>query len=252
MKKIFSIFLILISSHHLMAADSVYEQMTEECRANSANFKYKLWTQAYQQGLLTTLKLFSLSTDSVSTNIQTKGLSPFVFNMLNQPEITQVLSGCMPEAEHFAFIRNLLITESVGKIVGISAGTAAFVGLGKLSAQALKYGLMPVARFSPALAQRLTVATPVVLAGVGIYGIKKNYDNDEAVAKKNGEQLMAQFSEKIQNIRDQSGQMNDSKADLQFDISIQTAEQKYSRKLTADEIKMFCNVIPAALNRCSK
>lgn len=250
MKKIFSIILILISSHNLMAADSVYEQMAADCRANSANFKNALYIQTYQQGLLNTLQLFMLSTVSVSTHLKTKGLSPLVFNILNQPEITQVLSECMPETEHFAFIRNLLLTESIGKIVGISAGTAAFLGLGKISAQALKYALVPIARFSPLLAQRLTVATPVMLTGAGVYGIKKNYDNDEAIAKKNGEQFMVQFSEKIKNISNQSGHSYETQSDLQYDISIKTAEQKLSRPLNSAELKMFCLAIPAAVNRC--
>ncbi len=252
MKKLFSIFLIIISSHHLMAADSIYAQMSADCHANSENFKNNLFIQTYQAGLWNMIQLFSMSPDAISTNIKTKGLSPLVFNILNQPKISQVLTECMQEKEHFAFIRNLLLTESAGKIIGISAGTVAFLGFGKLSAQALKYGLRPIARFSSVLAQRLTVATPVVLTGVGIYGIKKGYDNDEAIAKKNGDELLAKYSNNVKNISEQSDNSNDTKADLQFDVSIKTAEQKLTRQLTTEEIKMFCLAIPAAINRCSK
>lgn len=58
------------------------------------------------------------------------------------------------------------------------------------------------------------------------------------------------LNERLVNISLTANASKDTAADLQFDLSVEKAEKKEGRKLTFQEIAMFCQILPGAYHRC--
>ena len=147
-------------------------------------------------------------------------------------------------------MRNLIIVDSVGKAVGISIGTVVYLGIGSVTSAALKLLLKPISRVSPELAKKISISTGLALAGLGIYNFKIENEKEEQLSKEDGKMFMDGLNERLVNISATAKASNDTAADLQFDISVEKAEKKEGRKLTIQEIEIFCQILSGAYHRC--
>lgn len=220
------------------------------CELNIAEFKNELYFKTYQQSLTHTIQVFSLSNEVVFSSLKAKGVTPFLNQFLNNPTTPAILRECLDEAKHFQFIRNLLIIDSIGKSVGISVGTVAYLGLGKLSFALLNFIIKPIWLISPTIAKKVTQFTLGILAGYTIYKEKVKFDQGEEQAKINGAEILFHLDSQAANISAKVLSLKENEADIQFDISVAKAEKKEGRKLTGSEIEIFCQLIPKAVHRC--
>ncbi len=234
----------------IIKQNSSYNQTYRACSSSPIDFKNDFYMNVYQHSLVHTVQIFSLSTNTIYASLSAKGITPYLDNFLNDPATSIALNDCLGEEGHFPFVRNLLIIDSVGKAVGVSIGSAVWLGIGKISSATLKFILKPIAKFSPILEKRIIILTSVTLAGLGIYYAKTKYDKEEEQAKDNAKKFMTGYNERLANITARAHFSKDTKADFQFDISIEKAERKEGRKLTKKEIEMFCQILPGAVHRC--
>ncbi len=183
-----------------------YQNIYQPCVADKDDFKFRTYTDVYRASIANTMQLFSFSSDAVSNNIGTRGISPMLDELLRNPTTSPALRKCFgSQDEEFAFIRNLLIADSVGKVVAISVSV---VGARYLSL-VLKKILGPLEEFSPQLFKAAMIA-PV--GGGAAYSSWNYYRDskedsdkqtpDQALALKNNIQqtMRTKATEEIQKI----------------------------------------------------
>lgn len=254
MKKIF-LFILCASSFLSFNVQASYVENWATCSGGSSPqaFQNDVYVKVYQQSIIHTMRLFSLSATAISSSIELRGITPYLDHFLVDSQSVAILKDCLADKQsRTRFVRNLFIVEAAGKAVGLSAGVVVYWGLGQISALALKAVLWPVAQLSPVLAERIGRVTMTTLAAYGIYNIKLEFDKQDREAKENGDRLLAELGEQLADISSRAGFLQDTTADLQFDIGVTKAEIKEGRKLTADELKLFCQVIPHAVHRCAR
>ena len=229
---------------------AAYIQLYGACKSSPSTFENDYYIKVYHHSLMFTMQVFSLSKDAIYSGLITKGITPFLDKFLNDSSTIIALSDCLNESRHFHFVRNLIIVDSVGKAVGISIGTIVYLGIGSMTSAAFKFLLKPIARVSPGLANKISIITGFALAGLEIYNFKLEDEKEEQLSQEEGQRIMDGLNERLVNISLTANASKDTAADLQFDLSVEKAEKKEGRKLTLQEIAMFCQILPGAYHRC--
>ncbi len=250
---VLSIFLKVEKSYgqNLLQQSPDYLRTYQACVSSPETFKNNFYISVYQQSISHTIKLFTLSKDAIYSSLSSKGVTPSLDHFLSQDSTVSALTNCLGFENHMSFIKNSLAIDFVGKTIGISIGSLVYLGIGKISTVAFKILLKPIAAFSPIAAQRISQITAVTLTGLGLYNLKTGYDDDQNQASLNGKKYIQDVHQSIKNISVMAESLKDTAEDLQFDISVDAAEKLEHRKLSNQEIKMFCKAIPGAIHRCA-
>lgn len=152
-----------------------YQQLFQACQAS--DFKLDSYYKAYVQSLTSGLAFISLSQSGVKNLMASKGVSPYLNALLENPTTTVALKDCLEDSdEESAFIRNMLIADSAGKFVAISIAAVAIKGAGKLMGGTMK----ALNAISPALARRVMIASVVASSSYAFSQLIKEKQEQES------------------------------------------------------------------------
>ena len=148
-----------------------YRAILAPCLQDTNKFKEDSYYSIYLDSLSSTLQAASFSSITISQLFDGKGVSPKLNQFLQGETTYAALSACFKndESEHFAFIRNLLLADSAGKLVGISMATVTFRFFTFTSLRAYKW----IYSISPLLAKRALYSSVLVSSGYAFYNLKK-------------------------------------------------------------------------------
>ena len=184
MKSVFGLFLCSVILLGVLPSESfardfgdlrkrpIYTSVYNACRADPSYFKLDHYNKVYQDSLAISVKVMSLSPAAITTIINTGGASPFLDSFLSDPAIITALNDCLSDAEHMAFIRNLIAVDSAGKLVGLAIG----VVTAKAVATVGQRVFTSLATISPILARSARITTVVVSSGLALKRIRKEYE----------------------------------------------------------------------------
>ena len=257
-KPIIILMSIIIIGSHSQAFESAsrqseaYAQAYVRCVADPSNFKIDSYINAYQQSLEQTLQIAQGSGSAIQSMVKSGGTSPFLQNYLNDENIGLALQDCFKgETARLSFIRNLILLDVTGKSVGISIGTLYWAGYAVLSLASFEVPIGVISKISSELAIKLSKVTAATVASLEIYKAKRKHDRDGAVASENGNEYLLALEARLANININAKGFDDTKLDIQFDISLRKAESLERRPLTAHERSLICKHLPGAIHRCS-
>lgn len=162
-----------IDSLQIIRLRPSYISLYEMCSKDFTSFKDKMYIKTYQNGLRHSLMVISLSIKEINETVDSNGISPELSQFLNQEVTSFALNDCIKdEVVHYAFIRNLVIIDTIAKAVGISIGIVGYHFLGKLSQKLFSKTLEKI---SPKLAKNITHVTAGATVATQLFLSKDDY-----------------------------------------------------------------------------
>ncbi len=186
-----------IDSLQIIRLRPSYISLYEMCSKDVNSFKDKMYIKTYQNGLKHSLMVISLSIKEINETVDSNGISPELNQFLNQEVTSFALNDCFKdEIVHYAFIRNLVIIDTIAKTVGISIGIVGYHFLGKISQ---KLFFKTLEKISPKLARNIIQLTAGAAVSTQLFLSKDEYaklfsDNDSSEKSREAANMMIKGS----------------------------------------------------------
>ncbi|MFS4460802.1 hypothetical protein [Bdellovibrio sp. HCB2-146] len=169
-----------------------YQQLFKACQAS--DFKLDSYYKAYVQSLTSGLAFISLSQNGVKNLMASNGVSPYLNALLENPTTSVALQDCLGDSdEESAFVRNMLIADSAGKVVAISIAAVAIKGAGKLMGGTMK----ALNAISPTLARRVMIASVIASSSYAFSQLMKEKKEQESASSVEIPDIETTYSQKL-------------------------------------------------------
>lgn len=166
-----------------------YLTLHKACTQQS-DFKLDYYYEAYVQGLRAGLDFLTLSESGVKGLMASRGVSPYLYGLLENPSTPLALYDCFKGdlSEQNAFVRNMLIADGAGKLVAISIAGVVVVGASKIAGKAYS----ALAKISPALAKRVLLATTLASSGYALKHLMREQEVQDDTATPDVQNIFSQ------------------------------------------------------------
>lgn len=154
-----------------------YKDTYTKCVSNQSEFKENLFIEVYQTAIYSSASSLLGNIPEINSLASTKGLTPKMYTILNSETFSVAINACFGSTTITNnLIAKLLFVEATGKFVGISAGTIAIYGLGKI----LKIVSSSLKSFIPPVIYKKVVAATVIFGSiVTLRMIKKQFSEED-------------------------------------------------------------------------
>jgi hypothetical protein len=158
-----------------------YRKIYEPCHSNTGFFSLNMLSQVYRESIVHTIKM-PFSVEAIGQSVNTNGITPYLDAILQNPVSSIALQKCLgSQEEEFKFVRNLIIADSFGRLVGISISIVGFKYIGILFSKLLS----PIAKvISPKLEKWISygmMGLGVIIPLVNVYHEQQKQDQDDDI-----------------------------------------------------------------------
>lgn len=154
-----------------------YKETYSKCVLNQEDFKEKLFIDVYQTAIYSSASSLLGNFSEINSFISTKGLTPKMYTLLKSETFSVAIADCFGStAVADNLIAKLLFVEATGKFVGISAGTVAIYGLGKIL-KIVSSGLQIL--IPAAIYKKIVVTTVIFGSAASLMMLKKHFTEED-------------------------------------------------------------------------